>query len=418
MPERRPVATEPLPIAVDPAVRRPLGDIAAGAERFTQARVERIIRTVVALGCAVLGTQAFLNALGSHQEAPAAHLPLLLAVFIPLGVMIAASVAGVGVRTAAGVFAVVFPIALLCWPLVTHGRVDAAEGSPWIWYLLNVGTTAAVLAFGLTLQIVWAGLVPVLYAIARLAQLGGQPAETIDVLRDVAFAAILAAVVLTLGRLLRGVAVGIDRARSDAVASYAVAAANNAAETERVAVAALMHDSVLAALIAAERAHTEREEALATAMAREALMRLANTDQDSGEGPDEPVAAAAIGTALAGLVADLDRSVPVTADVESAAPAVPGRVARALVLAATQAVSNAIVHAQGEGLHVALRADTQRLRVQILDRGPGFDPAEIPDDRLGIRGSIVARMAAVGGRARVRTGAHGTVVVLDWEYPR
>lgn len=418
MPERRPVATEPLPIAVDPAVRRPLGDIAAGAERFTQARVERIIRTVVALGCAVLGTQAFLNALGSHQEAPAAHLPLLLAVFVPLGVMIAASVAGVGVRTAAGVFAVVFPIALLCWPLVTQGRADAAEGSPWIWYLLNVATTAAVLAFGLTLQIVWAALVPVLYAIARLAQLGGQPAETIDVLRDAAFAAILAAVVLTLGRLLRGVAVGIDRARSDAVASYAVAAANNAAETERVAVAALMHDSVLAALIAAERAHTEREEALATAMAREALMRLANTDQDSGEGPDEPVAAAAIGSAMAALVADLDRSVPVTADVESAAPAVPGRVARALVLAATQAVSNAIVHAQGEGLHVALRADAQRLRVQILDRGPGFDPAEIPDDRLGIRGSIVARMTAVGGRARVRTGAHGTVVVLDWEYPR
>jgi hypothetical protein len=113
------VTTEPLPIAVDPAVRRPLGDIAAGAERFTQARVERIIRIVVALGCAVLGTQAFLNALGSRQEAPPAHLPLLLVVFIPLAMMVAASVAGVGVRTVAGIFAVVFPIVLLCWPLVT-----------------------------------------------------------------------------------------------------------------------------------------------------------------------------------------------------------------------------------------------------------------------------------------------------------
>ena len=280
MPERRPVATEPLPIAVDPAVRRPLGDIAAGAERFTQARVERIIRTVVALGCAVLGTQAFLNALGSHQEAPAAHLPLLLAVFIPLGVMIAASVAGVGVRTAAGVFAVVFPIALLCWPLVTHGRVDAAEGSPWIWYLLNVGTTAAVLAFGLTLQIAWAAVIPILYAIARLTQLDGAPADVVDVVRDAVFAAILAAVVITLGRLLRGVAVGIDQARSDAVASYAVAAAHNAAETERVAVAALMHDSVLAALIAAERAETERARALAVDMAREAATALQGAGAD------------------------------------------------------------------------------------------------------------------------------------------
>ncbi|MBM7751763.1 signal transduction histidine kinase [Microbacterium laevaniformans] len=412
------MATEPLPIAVDPAVRRPLGDIAAGAERFTQARVERIIRTVVALGCAVLGTQAFLNALGSHQEAPAAHLPLLLVVFIPLGVMIAASVAGVGVRTAAGVFAVVFPIALLCWPLVTHGRVDAAEGSPWIWYLLNVGTTAAVLAFGLPLQIAWAAVIPILYAIARLTQLDGAPADVVDVVRDAVFAAILAAVVITLGRLLRGVAVGIDQARSEAVASYAVAAAHNAAETERVAVAALMHDSVLAALIAAERAHTEREEALATAMAREALMRLANTDQDSGEGPDEPVAVTAIAAALRRVVADLDADAPVAADIAAAAPLVPGRVARAVVLAATQAVSNAIVHAHGEGLRVALRADGQRLRVQVTDRGPGFDPASIPDDRLGIRGSIVARMAAVGGRARVRTAADGTHVVLDWEFSR
>jgi signal transduction histidine kinase len=67
---------------------------------------------------------------------------------------------------------------------------------------------------------------------------------------------------------------------------------------------------------------------------------------------------------------------------------------------------------------VALRADGQRLRVQVTDRGPGFDPASIPDDRLGIRGSIVARMAAVGGRARVRTAADGTHVVLDWEFSR
>ncbi|MGC7546898.1 ATP-binding protein, partial [Pandoraea pneumonica] len=90
-------------------------------------------------------------------------------------------------------------------------------------------------------------------------------------------------------------------------------------------------------------------------------------------------------------------------------PTVPGRVARAVVLAATQAVSNAIVHAHGEGLRVGLRADRQRLRVQVIDRGPGFDPAGIPDDRLGIRGSIVARVAAVGGRARVRTGTGGTL---------
>lgn len=412
------MTTESLPIAVDPAVRRPLGDIAAGAEQFTQARVERIIRVVVALGCTVLGVQAFLNALGSRQEDPAVHLPLVLAVFIPLLTMVVACVVGIGVRVAAGVFAIVFPVALVCWPFLVQGRAMHADGAPWIWYLLNVATSAAVLAFPLSLQIVWAALVPLLYLVARLLQLGIGSSVTIDVALDAVFAAILGAVVIVLGWLLRGVAVGIDRARSDAVASYAEAASANAAETERVAVAALMHDSVLAALIAAERAETPREEGLAAAMAREALTRLANADQDSGEGPDEPVDAAAVAAGLRTVVAGFGTDIPVDAEVGIDAPPVPGRVARALVLAAVQAVTNAIDHAQARGLRVSLRVDAAGVRLQVADRGPGFDPASIPEDRLGIRGSIVARMAAVGGRARVRTTAEGTVVTLDWQHAR
>lgn len=412
------MTTESLPIAVDPAVRRPLGDIAAGAEQFTQARVERIIRVVVALGCAVLGVQAFLNAWGSRQESPAVHLPLLLVVFVPLGMMVAACLAGVAVRAAAGVFAVVFPLVLVCWPLMVQGRGLHAGGAPWIWYLLNVATAAAVLVFPLAMQIVWAALIPVLYAVARLLQLGIGSSATVGVALDATFAAILGAVVIVLGWLLRSVAVGIDRARSDAVASYAEAASANAAETERVAVAALMHDSVLAALIAAERAETPREEGLASAMAREALTRLANADQDSGEGPDEPVDAAAVAAGLRTVVAGLAPDIPVEAEIGIGVPAVPGRVARALVLAAAQAVRNAIDHAQARGLRVSLRVDVAGVRLQVIDRGPGFDPANIPEDRLGIRGSIVARMAAVGGRARVRTAAAGTLVTLDWQHPR
>ena len=412
------MTTESLPIAVDPAVRRPLGDIAAGAEKFTQARVERIIRVVVALACAVLGAQAFLNALGSRHESPGAHLPLLLVVFVTLGAMVAACLTGVAVRTAAGVFAIVFPLVLVCWPLLVQGRGAHADGAPWIWYLLNVATAAAVLAFPLSLQIVWAALVPLLYAAARLLQLGFASSATTGVALDAVFAAILSAVVIVLGWLLRGVAVGIDRARSDAVASYAEAASANAAETERVAVAALMHDSVLAALIAAERAETPREEGLAAAMAREALTRLANADQDSGEGPDDPVDAAAVAAGLRMVVTDLGADIPLAVEIGVDAPAVPGRVARALVLAAAQAVTNAIDHAQARGLQVALRVDAAGVRLQVVDRGPGFDPANIPEDRLGIRGSIVARMAAVGGRARVRATAAGTVVTLDWQHPR
>lgn len=411
-----PVATERLPIAVDPAVRRPLGDIALGAERFTEARVERILCLIVALGSAVMGAQSFLNALVSTQESPLWHRALMIGAFVPLAVMIAALAAGVLVRQASGVFAVALVLVLACWPLATAGV--AAGDEPWIWYLLNVATTAAAMSFRMPLQLTWTVLVPVLYGVVRLLQIGTAPAQLIAVTRDVVFAMILAGVILAIGWMLRAVAVGIDRARGDAVASYAAAAAADAAEAERVAVAALMHDSVLAALIAAERATTPREEALAVAMAREALTRLANAEQDAGEGSDEPVPPASIARDIDRAAADLGVGVTASPQITDSAAPIPGRVARAFVLAAAQAIANAQQHAHGQGLTVVVRADAASVAVTVADAGPGFTPDGVAQDRLGIRGSIVARMAAVGGRGRVQTGPSGTTVRLDWEHPR
>ena len=48
----------------------------------------------------------------------------------------------------------------------------------------------------------------------------------------------------------------------------------------------------------------------------------------------------------------------------------------------------------------------------VRDHGPGFDLDEVPDDRLGVRQSILGRMDRHGGTARVRRLEHGTEVVL------
>lgn len=388
---------------------------AAGSERFSQARVERILGVVVGFGCSVLGAQAFFNALTSVQEGPLWRMAFVVAIFVPLIVMVVASSTGLATRACAGVFAIVFPLVLIAWPAATAGRDNAGSSEPWIWFLLNVGTVAAVLAFPMPLQITWAVLIPVLYGVVRTIQVG--PDGLQETLLDVVFAIILALVFLVLGWMLRSVAVQMDTARRDAVGSYAAAAAADASERERVAVAALMHDSVLAALIAAERARTPRERSLAVSMAREALTRLANVDQDAGEGSDAPVP-------LAAFVADLDR-----ASRESGGPAVtgrlpaqtwslPGRVARALVLATTQAIANSVEHAAASGLVVVVTAGERNIEILIGDDGPGFDPEAVPDDRLGIRGSISARVAAVAGNARIDSGPDGTRVTLYWEKPQ
>ena len=71
----------------------------------------------------------------------------------------------------AGVFAVVYPVALLLWPIATAGG-QPEPAQPWIWYLANVATVASVLAFPLILQIVWTAGVPLLFGVVRLIQGG------------------------------------------------------------------------------------------------------------------------------------------------------------------------------------------------------------------------------------------------------
>ncbi|WP_353115429.1 ATP-binding protein [Microbacterium sp.] len=391
------------------------GAVDVGYERFTGRRMERILAIVIAIGAAALGLQALLNALSRMQRVDAPHIAMLVIVFLPLVMMLVACVTGAFVRVACGAFAVCYAIALLLWPVVVIPSAHVAAQQPWVFYLVNVGVVAAVFAFPVPLQFAWAAGLPLAYGYVRLVQGGFSQEFWITTAFDVSFTLILGMVLVSLAWMFRSVAAGVDEARDRTVAKYAEAAAASATEEERVALAALMHDSVLAALIAAARADSERERDLAVVMAREALTRLANTEMSvAQEGSDEPVE-------IALVIAELRRTLSeqgADAVVEERGEGlpVPGKVARAIVLAARQAIGNAMSHAAGRGLHVVVdAAPGDRLEIIVSDTGPGFDPAAIAEDRLGIRASIIARMAAIAGSAEIDTGADGTVVRLRWE---
>ncbi|MDT0115789.1 ATP-binding protein [Microbacterium sp. PRF11] len=385
---------------------------------FTQTRIERVITLIVGPGSLVLGAQAFFAAFGPGDEAPGWHLPLVLAVFVPLIAMIVACSVGRFARVFSGIFAVVFVLALTLWPFATAGGPSPVPTeNPWIFYLVNVATVATIVAFPLPLQVAWTVATPLLFGVVRLLQAGGRPEFVLPIALDVSFALILGSVLVTLGWMYRSIAANVDQARASAVTSYASAAATAATEHERVAVAALMHDSVLGALLAAERASTPRERTLAVSMAREALTRLANAEKDALEGSDEPVPATRLADDIESAARELGVELTVIRQVEEGTPRVPGRIARALVLAAMQAVANAVQHAEAQGLSVQLTGYTAPggVAVRVRDTGPGFDVSAIPPDRLGIRGSIVARLAAVGGRSDIDAHEGGTTVTLEWE---
>ncbi|WP_417541080.1 ATP-binding protein [Microbacterium maritypicum] len=390
------------------------GSTETAYERFTGKRMERILAIVVAIGSAVLGAQALISAMGSLSAADPAHLVTLIVVFVPLAAMLLACVVGWGVRTFSGIFAVVYVLALAAWPTVVDPSDKGAGDQPWIFFLVNVGVVAAMLAFPLRLQFAWAAGMPFVYGYVRLVQGEFSREFWVTTAFDVSFTLILGVVIVSLGWMFRSVAAGVDEARGQAVASYSTAAAAAAAEEERAAMSALMHDSVLAALIAAERAEGERAEELAVAMAREALTRLANTEAAvAQEGSDEPVGTAQIVVELRRALSELGADAIV--EERGGIGLIPGRAARALVLAARQAIGNAVSHANGRGLHIIVEGHADEgVVVTVSDTGSGFDVEAIGADRLGIRASIFARMAGVAGTADIVSDEHGTTVTLGW----
>ncbi|MGN9777925.1 sensor histidine kinase [Micromonospora sp. H33] len=104
---------------------------------------------------------------------------------------------------------------------------------------------------------------------------------------------------------------------------------------------------------------------------------------------------------------------PVTVELSSCE--VPAAVAEALAESAYAALSNVVRHAPGATAALHLTRAGRTVVVEVVDDGPGFDPARVPAHRYGLRESVRGRMAAVGGRAEVhsRPGA-GTRIRLEW----
>ncbi len=87
---------------------------------------------------------------------------------------------------------------------------------------------------------------------------------------------------------------------------------------------------------------------------------------------------------------------------------------RSLVQAAAEAVMNAAKHSGAPKVDVYAEVEPDQVEVFVRDRGVGFDPDDIADDRMGVRRSIIGRMERHGGTATVRSGpGEGTEIRLQ-----
>lgn len=384
----------------------------------TRAQVETISGRALGLFGLVFGAQTVPMALDQSaaliEGAGAALMAVLYGSLVAVAV---ASIAKLAVRGAAFAFAALYVLALLAWPFLVADPTAFVGQTPWLYYICTVATTAAVVALPAPVATGYTLIVPMIYGVIRLLPAGGAADPLLAVL-DAMYAIILGVVVLIIVVMLRQAAESVDSAQEAALQRYDLAARQHATENERVKVDALVHDSVLTTLLSAAAADSPEEQDLAARMARDAVKRL---DEAGAAGPRAldsvglPVLVRRLRAALTTFSAPFTVRVVNAGGVE-----LPVEAVEALYSATVQAMVNSMQHADepGRSTRRELRIRGVRLGgavIEVADNGVGFDRAEVPDERLGLRVSIEERMANAGGAAEIASRpGHGTLVTVSW----
>ncbi|MFD7444815.1 PspC domain-containing protein [Streptomyces sp. NPDC059909] len=188
---------------------------------------------------------------------------------------------------------------------------------------------------------------------------------------------------------------------------------------ERAEVAAHVHDSVLHTLTLIQRSADDAGEVRRLARAQERELRnwLYKPEGTGKEEDEEPTTLADAVKKAAAEVED-KHGVPLEVVVVGDCPLDEKLTAQ--MQAAREAMVNAAKYG-GEGGPVQVYAEVEgrTVFVSVRDRGPGFDPDAVPEDRMGVRESIIGRMQRNGGTARLRSvPGEGTEVELEMERER
>jgi signal transduction histidine kinase len=269
----------------------------------------------------------------------------------------------------------------------------AVPQAPWLGVVLESDRR------GLMLRLVGGGMLVVAGIIGTVAVVSG--ADTGALINGLLFAALaLAGVGLALAPLLWRVFSQLGAEREARIR-----------EQERAEVAAMIHDQVLHTLALVQRSAGDPKGVVRPARAQERTLR--GWLYKSTASPTER-----FGAALEEKAAEVEDTYAIAVEtVVVGDREVDDRVS-ALVAAAREAMVNAARHAKVSSVSLYAEVEPDQASVFIRDRGVGFDPSTVDEDRHGVRGSIIGRMRRHGGRAEIRSEpGHGTEVRLFMPTP-
>ncbi len=170
---------------------------------------------------------------------------------------------------------------------------------------------------------------------------------------------------------------------------------------ERAQMAAHVHDSVLQTLALIQRSSDDPRQVVRLARAQERELRSWLFDGRPPGTIGDEAATLTDGIDLLQRQVEDDHGVTVQVVVVGDSPLTDG--VRALLEAAREATVNAAKWSGAAQISIYAEVEPESVMLYVRDRGCGFDPDGVPDDRQGITQSIQARMARFGGSAVIRS---------------
>jgi len=378
------------------------------------ARVDRLIGRALAAGSILFSLEGFAN---FYAQLPLLNQPLAWTV---MGVLWATTLSyvvtfwfGSANYLYLRIHAFYAALLPLLWPLLVI-KNPSADGHfyPFLWWAMSTGWLAAALGFKLRWVITYYVVVSVITQYLFSTPIGGSH-DLLTLVLDGEYTILTNGSVAVIALMLRHAAARSDRANSERMEAAILEAQVEAQAKERSRLDALVHDSVLTALISAGAANSEAESQAAADLAKIAIQRLQTAD-----GVYESTASVLCSALFDSVITAAIRVDPEIEFKKTclASITVNGEVASALTEATIQAVQNSVLHAGAKSkreLH--LKSSQGTLKLVIKDDGVGFRPNRLPRGRLGIKLSIHGRMESIGGKAHIISAPRkGTTVVLEW----
>ena len=183
---------------------------------------------------------------------------------------------------------------------------------------------------------------------------------------------------------------------------------------ERVDIAARVHDSVLQTLALIQRRADDPQKVVQLARLQERELRSWLFE---GRSPDDADEELTVADGVRQIQQDVESRYGVPVEAVTVGDCDLDENLSALLAAAREATVNAAKWSGASVISLFAEVEPVEVSIVVRDRGKGFDPESVPEDRKGLAESVHGRMTRRGGTATV-TSAPGEGTKVTLKMPR